>query len=188
VALCVALIATQQGALDPQFGSLHAHGVLILVGAVVLGLVTWTVLHRFRKALAGAKEGAAILAEPRAYATQVLAVELAAYVVRAAVTGLFMRAYGLPVSPQSVLLVLAVNSVSSTLALTPGGVGTQQALASAVLRNVAPSSAVAAFSLGQQLILAAWDIMFGALALASIVGWSATRTFARRGRVAHSVS
>jgi uncharacterized membrane protein YbhN (UPF0104 family) len=187
VAVCIALIATRQGALDPQFGSLYAHAVLVVVGAVVLGLVAWAVLRRC-KALAGAREGAAILAEPRIYAGHVLVVELGAYVLRAAVTGLFMRAYGLPVSPQSVLLVLAVNSISSTLAFTPGGVGTQQALASAALRNVAPSSAVAAFSLGQQLILAAWDIVFGTLALASIIGWSATRTFARRGRIAHSTS
>jgi uncharacterized membrane protein YbhN (UPF0104 family) len=187
VAVCIALIATRQGALDLQFNSLYAHAVLVVVGAVVLGLVAWAVVRRC-KALAGAREGAAILAEPRIYAGHVLVVELGAYVLRAAVAGLFMRAYGLPVSPQTVLFVLAVNSISSTLAFTPGGVGTQQALASAALRNVAPSSAVAAFSLGQQLILAAWDIMFGTLALASIVGWSATRTFARRGRIAHSTS
>ncbi len=166
VAVGIALIATRQGALDPQFGSLYAHAVLVVVGAIVLGVVAWVVVRRC-KALAGAREGVAILAEPRVYAAQVLAVELAAYVVRAAVIGLFMRAHGLPVSPQSVLLVLAVNSISSTLAFTPGGVGTQQALASAPLRNVAPSSAVAAFSLGQR---------------------SATRTFARRGRMAHSAS
>jgi uncharacterized membrane protein YbhN (UPF0104 family) len=187
VAVCIALIATQQGALDPQLGSLYAHAVLVVVGAIVLGVLAWVLVRRC-KALAGARDGVAILAQPRVYAVQVLAVELAAYVMRAAVTGLFMRAYGLPVSPQSVLLVLAVNSISSTLAFTPGGVGTQQALASAALRNVAPSSVVAAFSLGQQLILAAWDIVFGALALASIVGWSATRTFARRGRVAQSAT
>jgi uncharacterized membrane protein YbhN (UPF0104 family) len=187
VAVCIALIATRQGALDLQFNSLYAHAVLVVVGAVVLGLVAWAVVRRC-KALAGAREGAAILAEPRIYAGHVLVVELGAYVLRAAVAGLFMRAYGLPVSPQTVLFVLAVNSISSTLAFTPGGVGTQQALASAALRNVAPSSAVAAFSLGQQLILAAWDIMFGTLALASIIGWSATRTFARRGRIAHSTS
>jgi uncharacterized membrane protein YbhN (UPF0104 family) len=187
VAVCIALIATQQGALDPQLGSLYAHAVLVVVGAIVLGVLAWVLVRRC-KALAGARDGVAILAQPRVYAVQVLAVELAAYVMRAAVTGLFMRAYGLPVSPQSVLLVLAVNSISSTLAFTPGGVGTQQALASAALRNVAPSSVVAAFSLGQQLILAAWDIVFGALALASIFGWRATRTFARRGRMAHSPS
>ena len=187
VAVCVALIATQQGALDPQLGSLYAHAVLVVVGVIVLGILAWVLVRRC-KALAGAKDGVAILLEPRVYAAQVLAVELAAYVVRAVVTGLFMSAYGLPVSPQSVLIVLAVNSISSTLAFTPGGVGTQQALASAALRNLAPSSAVAAFSLGQQLILAAWDIVFGALALASIFGWSATRTFARRGRMAHSPS
>ncbi|HET8805269.1 MAG TPA: lysylphosphatidylglycerol synthase domain-containing protein [Gaiellales bacterium] len=187
VAVCIALIATQQGALDPQLGSLYAHAVLVVVGVIVLGILAWVLVRRCQ-ALAGAKDGVAILLEPRVYAAQVLAVELAAYVVRAVVTGLFMSAYGLPVSPQSVLIVLAVNSISSTLAFTPGGVGTQQALASAALRNVAPSSAIAAFSLGQQLILAAWDIVFGALALASIFGWSATRTFARRGRMAPSAS
>jgi len=187
VAVGIALVVTREGALDPQFGSLYAHAVLVAVGAIVLGVVAWVVVRRC-KALAGAREGVAILEEPRVYAAQVLAVELAAYAVRAAVIGLFMRAYGLPVSPQSVLLVLAVNSISSTLAFTPGGVGTQQALASAALRNVAPSSAFAAFSLGQQLILAAWDIVFGTLALASIFGWNATRTFARRGRMAHSAS
>src|SRR6478735_1412261 len=122
VAVGIALIVTRQGALDPQFGSLYAHAVLVAVGAIVLGVVAWVVVRRC-KALAGAREGVAILEEPRVYAAQVLAVELAAYAVRAAVIGLFMRAYGLPVSPQSVLLVLAVNSISSTLAFTPGGVG-----------------------------------------------------------------
>ena len=86
VAVCIALIATRQGALDPQFGSLYAHAVLVVVGAIVLGIVAWVVVRRC-KALAGAREGVAILAEPRVYAAQVLAVELAAYVVRAAVTG-----------------------------------------------------------------------------------------------------
>src|SRR6476619_4298482 len=43
VAVCVALIATQQEALDSQFGLLHAHPVLVLVGATVLGLLAWAV-------------------------------------------------------------------------------------------------------------------------------------------------
>src|SRR6478752_7890902 len=66
VALCVALIATQQGALDPQFGSLYAHAVLVVVGVIVLGILAWVLVRRC-KALAGAREGIAILAEPRVY-------------------------------------------------------------------------------------------------------------------------
>ena len=41
VAVCIALIATRQGALDAQFGSLYAHAVLVVVGAIVLGVVAW---------------------------------------------------------------------------------------------------------------------------------------------------
>ena len=59
--------------------------------------------------------------------------------------------------------------------LPPGGVGTQQALATAALRNTASSSVVAAYSLGQQLILAAWDITLGLLLLWTAIGWTATR-------------
>jgi uncharacterized membrane protein YbhN (UPF0104 family) len=92
-----------------------------------------------------------------------------------------MRAYGLQVTPSSVLLILAVNATASTFAFTPGGVGAQQALATAALRNSASSSVVAAYSLGQQLILAAWDVAFGVLLLWSAIGWSATRTLVQRG-------
>ena len=63
---------------------------LLVLNAAMVGLVAWVVLRRC-KGLDGAREGVAILSEPRVYAGQVLAVELAAYVVRAAVTGLFMR-------------------------------------------------------------------------------------------------
>ena len=86
-----------------------------------------------------------------------------------------MRAYDVPVSPQSVALILAVNAIASTFALTPGGVGTQQALATAALRNTASSSVIAAYSLGQQLILAVWDMAFGLVVLWSAIGWTATR-------------
>jgi len=86
----------------------------------------------------------AILANPRRYASQVLTVEAASYLMRMAVTATFMFAYDVPVSVRAVLLIIAVNSISSTFAATPGGVGTQQALAAAALRNYAPASVVTA--------------------------------------------
>jgi hypothetical protein len=48
----------------------------------------------------------------------------------------------------------------------------KQALASVALRQYAPSSVVAAYSLGQQLVLAAFDVTLGS---SSRSGWRATR-------------
>ncbi len=180
-AIGVGLVVVRPGLFSLQLGSLEGHAALALVAAVVIALVGWAVVRRFHNTWPDAREGAAILTTPRAYATDVLLVEVVSYAARVAVTATFMRAYDLPVTPSSVLLILAVNAAASTFAFTPGGVGTQQALATAALRNTASSSVVAAYSLGQQLILATWDIAFGLLVLWSAIGWSATRALLQRG-------
>ena len=83
-----------------------------------------------------------------------------------------MYAFGIPVTLRNIFLIIAANSVSSTFAVTPGGVGTQQAMASVALRNVAPASTVTAYSLSQQLIMCAWNIAFGLTLMATTFGWS----------------
>jgi uncharacterized membrane protein YbhN (UPF0104 family) len=179
--ISVGLLVLRPGLFSLQLGSVGGHAALALIVAVVIVLAGWAVMRRFRGTWTGAREGAAILTTPRVYATDVLLVEIASYAARMAVTATFMRAYGLQVTPSRVLLILAVNATASTFAFTPGGVGAQQALATAALRNSASSSVVAAYSLGQQLILAAWDVAFGVLLLWSAIGWSATRTLVQRG-------
>jgi uncharacterized membrane protein YbhN (UPF0104 family) len=178
--LCVVLVVSRPAAFDLKAGWLTNH-VLLGVGAVlVVAVVAWLLARRFRDGMAAAQEGAAIVRTPRRYASQVLAVEAASYVARMAVTTTFMYAYDVPVSARSVLLVTAVNSISTTFAATPGGVGTQQALASVALRNYAPAHVVTAFSLGQQLILTAWDVVLGFVLLWSTIGWTATRHLVSR--------
>jgi uncharacterized membrane protein YbhN (UPF0104 family) len=178
--ICAGLVVVRPGLFSLQLGSLTGHAALALAAATVVALVAWVVLRRFSDIWAEAREGAAILATPRVYATEVLLVEVASYVARVGVTATFMSAYEVPVSLQNVLLILAGNAIASTLAFTPGGVGTQQALATAALRNSASSSVVAAYSLGQQLILAAWDVGLGLLLLWSSIGWTATRALVHR--------
>jgi uncharacterized membrane protein YbhN (UPF0104 family) len=173
--ICVGLVVVRPGLFSLQLGSLAGHASLALAAATVVALVAWAVLRRFNGIWAEAREGAAILATPRVYTTEVLLVEVASYVARVGVTATFMWAYEVPVSLENVLLILAGNAIASTFAFTPGGVGTQQALATAALRNSASSSVVAAYSLGQQLILAAWDVGLGLLLLWSSIGWTATR-------------
>ena len=105
-----------------------------------------------------------------------LAPQLGSYAVRMAVIATLMAAYGLHVTPRNVLLMVAAVSISFLFALTPGGVGTQQALALVALRDAAPSATVAAYAIGQQVIITAWSVVLGAVALGATIGWRATRT------------
>jgi uncharacterized membrane protein YbhN (UPF0104 family) len=154
---------------------------LVLAGLLLL-IVARFLWKRYRKVWEDAKAGAAILRRPRLYVTRVLALQVASYTARIGVNANFMYAFGIPVTVRNVFLIIAANSVSSTFAVTPGGVGTQQAMASFALRDVAPASTVTAYSLAQQMILIAWNITFGLVAMASTFGWSATKDMVRESR------
>ena len=178
--LCVVLVVSRPQSFEIKTVWVQDHVLLALGGALVIAIVLWLLLRRTRQSITNAKEGAAILRTPRRYTSQVLAPQVASYLVRMAVTATFMHAYDVPVSPRAVLLVIAANAISSTFAATPGGIGAQQALAAIALRNYAPSDVVTAYSLGQQLIISAWDVLLGLLLLWSTIGFSATRELLRR--------
>jgi len=154
---------------------------LVLAGLLLL-IVARFLWKRYRTVWEDAKEGAAILRTPRLYLSRVLVLQVASYAARVGVNANFMYAFGIPVTIRNVFLIIAANSVSSTFAVTPGGVGTQQAMASFALRDVAPASTVTAYSLAQQMILIAWNITFGLAAMASTFGWSATKDMVRESR------
>ena len=177
--LCVVLVVSRPQSFEMDTAWLNDQALLALGGSLVIVAVMAVLMRRPGGRLAVAEEGAAILRARRRYASQVLAVQAASSLVRMAATATFMYAYGIPVSPWAVLLIIAANTISSTLAVTPGGVGTQQALASLALRNFAPSSIVATFSLGQQITISAWDMMFGLLLLWPTIGSTATHGFFR---------
>ena len=177
--VAIVLVVSRPASFEINSTWLTDHTVVGLGAAVLVAVVAWILVRRFRDTLAAAKEGAVILATPRRYATQVLALEAASYLVRMTVTAMFMYAYDVPVSPRAILLIVGANSISSTFAATPGGVGSQQALVTVVLRNYAPASTVTAYSLGQQLIIAAWDVALGLLLLWATIGWRATHALVR---------
>jgi uncharacterized membrane protein YbhN (UPF0104 family) len=174
------LFTTFPGASEIHFAALLDHPVLtVAIAAVVIALVVVVVRighRRLRRAVHDAREGAAILGAPGRYAVEVLVPQVGAYVLRMGVIAVLMADYGIPLSLHAVFLVIAANSISTLVALTPGGVGTQQALTVVVLADVAPSATVTAYSLGQQAILTAWDVAFGVAALTATIGWGATRT------------
>ena len=66
---------------------------------------------------------------------------------------------------KNVLLVLGVNAVAAVVPFTPGGAGVQQALLVKVFAGTATGATVAAYSVGQQIAIAAWTLLVGFVAL-----------------------
>ena len=168
------------GSFDVHLGWLSDHWVVLTIivvgGAALIFMVARILWHRLRRTWENAKEGAAILSHPRRFLVQVVGVESLSYIARMGVNATFMYAFHIPVSLTNVFLIVAAASVSSTVAIAPGAVGAQTALASVVLKGVAPQSAIAAYSIGQQVITTAWNVAFGLTLLATQIGWKQTRS------------
>jgi uncharacterized membrane protein YbhN (UPF0104 family) len=172
------------GSFDVHFEWLADHwvaAILIVVGGAVLtAIVVRRLWARFRSTWENAKEGGAILSDRRAFMVQVVGVEAISYVSRMGVNATFMYAFDIPVSLENVFLIVAASSISSTIAIAPGAVGAQTALASVVLKGVAPTAAINAYSIGQAVITTAFNVCFGLTLLARQIGWEETRKLVRR--------
>ena len=81
-----------------------------------------------------------------------------------------------------VLLVYGVAAVSSLIPLTPGGAGVQQALLVKVFAGTASGATVAAYSVGQQIAIAAFSFALGFAALAVVFRIRSFKEVRRRGR------
>ncbi len=62
----------------------------------------------------------------------------------------FLEAFGIPGTVRNALLVMVVGSLTTLLPVTPGGVGTQQALIVVVLGGAASDGQLLSFSVGMQ--------------------------------------
>lgn len=131
----------------------------VLVAALVLG-VAWASRHvlAFWERV---KQGLAILSRPRAFLTQVVFWQLLSWVARVATVYWFLRAFHVEATLRTALAVIVVQSLSTLLPFTPGGVGTQQAVLLFVLSGVASSTAVLGFSVGMQLVTVAVNVAVG---------------------------
>ena len=172
------------GSFDVKLGWFADHWgltlIIIVAGGLLIGIVGRMLWHRLQETWENAKEGGAILRTPRTFFVQVVGVEALSYVARMGVNATFMYAYDIPVSVQNVFLIVAAASVSSTVAIAPGAVGAQTALASVVLNGVAPQATISAYTIGQSLITTAWNAVFGLTMLARTIGWEETRKLIHR--------
>ena len=176
VALYLYLFLSVSGSFSIKLGFLADHTalvVLLVAGALVLlfllARIFWERLEGFRRQLIG---GGAILRSPRRTLTELFLPVLGSFAARLAIVAVFLGAYGIPVSFHNVATVTASNSISNSVSATPGGVGVTQAMNSAALSGSVDAATATAYSIGQQLIVSAWDVIFAVIMVSWVFGWS----------------
>jgi uncharacterized membrane protein YbhN (UPF0104 family) len=167
-------------AFDIHLGWFRHHGLLALLivvaGAfliVVLGRVFWRWL---RNAWEKAKQGGKILASPKAYILKVLVPQTISYAAKLGVIAVFLAAYAIPVTFNSVMLVVGSSSTANVTSVTPGSVGVTQAANVVALKNYAPADSVTASSLSQQLVTSATNVVYALVLVVLVFGWTGGKT------------
>jgi uncharacterized membrane protein YbhN (UPF0104 family) len=158
------LFLSVSGSFEVSLGGPHDHPgawAAIIVGGVLLIVI---LVRAFWPKLRGlwekAKQGGAILARPRQYLVQVVLPSFGAWLAKLGVIAVFLAGYGIPVTFHTVMSVTGGNSIANTVSVTPGGVGVNQAANVVALGSVTDSATATAYSLGQQLAITAWNIVF----------------------------
>jgi uncharacterized membrane protein YbhN (UPF0104 family) len=188
VAVYVYLFATVPGSLSLELGFVSEHPgatVLIVLAAiallVLLGRFFWARATHLREQLLS---GGAVLGQRRRFLVGVVLPSTVSFAARLGIVAVFLAAFSIPVTFHTVISVTGANSISSSLSVTPGGVGVTQALNVAVLGHLTSSSNATAYSLAQQLIVAAWDVVFAIIIVAWVFGWSGGKDLVRKSYVA----
>ncbi len=148
---------------DISYLAEHFRFTLFLITALaVIGLFAFALLSvRVRAFWARARQGVTILSDRPRYLREVVAWQAAAWMCRFAAFWFLLDAFRVGASVQNVLLVFAVNQVAGAVPFTPGGAGVQQALLVKVFAASAPTAVVAAYSVGQQIAIAAFTAIVG---------------------------
>ncbi|MEY2514440.1 MAG: hypothetical protein QOJ89_1798 [bacterium] len=157
-------------AFDLSFLASHPKFALFAMTlSAVLALVGFAVLSQRVKAFwARVRQGLTILFDRRRYFREVFLVQLGGWCFRFFAFWMLLDAFNVGGSVRNVLLVLGVNAVAAVVPFTPGGAGVQQALLVKVFGGAASGATVAAYSVGQQIVIAVSTLATGFVALVSI--------------------
>ena len=172
------LFLSVPGSFDENLGNLSEHpvvSILIAVGAVVLivllGRIFW---RQVKKLWLQAKQGGVILSRPKEYFTRAFLPSLLSWLCKLTVIGIFLAAFAIPVTFESIMWVTGSGSLANVVSFTPGAVGITQAtnaLALDTCCDVARSTAID-YSTAQQLITTAWNVLLALVLVVLVFGWT----------------
>src|SRR4249920_2540707 len=165
------------GAFDISFGNLTSHPGFVLIGGacaafglVILARVFWAWV---KKLWAQAKQGGAILATPKRYLKRAVLPELASWLCKLTVVGIFLAAFAIPVTLESIMWVVGSGSLANVASFTPGAVGVTQATNALALKDCCdvPHSQAVDYSTAQQLITTTWNQIVALVLILWVFGW-----------------
>src|SRR5690349_11266790 len=197
IAVPVLAFAFSQGVFPkpPDFSKLPAFDLAFFAGHPRFTLFLLTVLGiavlagfallstRVRAFWARVRQGFTILFDRRRYFREVWLVQFCGWLCRFTAFWLLLDAFNVGGSVKNVLLVLGCNAVAALVPFTPGGAGVQQAL---LVKVFGGSATVAAYSVGQQIAIAAWTFAIGLAAVVFIFRFRSFKEVIAAGRAERS--
>ena len=173
------LFLTVGGSFDIKFSFVHdrpwATAVFLLAGGYLIYVVIRRLWPRVVRWWGDAKDGGAILAHPRAYFVRVFTPSLLSWLAGLGVMAIFLTAYDIPVSFHTLMRISGGNSIANVTSVTPGGAGVTQAFNVASLNGITSAQNATAYSVAQQLVTTAWNLIFGIAMVVWAFGWSGGR-------------
>jgi len=118
------------------------------------------------------------------YAREVASWQLLSWVFRIGSLYFFLMAFHVHASIHNALLAQVVDSLSTLLPFSPGGVGTKQGLLVYVLNGQASSSQLLAFSVGQYVAVTLFNVIVGAIAVYAMLRTLRLREILGRAKAA----
>src|SRR5262249_36468990 len=176
------LFLSVPGTFDINLGNISQYPVattVIVIGGgfliVVLARMFW---RQVKKLWAQAKQGGVILSQPKRYLTRAFLPSFLSWLCKLAVVGIFLAAFAIPVTFESIMWVAGSGSLANVASFTPGAVGVTQAtnaLALDTCCDVARDTAIA-YSTAQQLIMTAWNVLLAVVLVVLVFGWTGGKT------------
>jgi uncharacterized membrane protein YbhN (UPF0104 family) len=172
------LFLSVPGSFDVSFSNITDNPALTVIivvgGGILLAMLVRIFWRQVKKLWAQAKQGGVILSQPRRYLTRVFLPSFLGYLCKLTVVGIFLAAFAIPVTFNSIMWVVGSGSLANVASFTPGAVGITQATNALALKTccgVANDTAIA-YSTAQQLITTAWNVLFATLAVVYVFGWT----------------
>jgi uncharacterized membrane protein YbhN (UPF0104 family) len=172
------LFLSVSGSINVSFNNELQHPaatIAIVAGAAfllfLLGRIFW---RQVKKLWQQAKQGGVILSTPSRYLKWAFLPSLLSWLCKLAVIGIFLAAFAIPVTFESIMWIVGSGSLANVASFTPGSVGVTQAtnaLALDTCCNVARDTTIA-YSTAQQLITTAWNVIFATALVLIVFGWT----------------
>ncbi len=171
-------------AFDLSYFASHPQFALFTITVLGIAVIALTAIlsARVKAFWARVRQGLTILFDRRRYIRQVWLVQFAGWLCRFAAFWFLLDAFNIGGSVRNVMLVLGVQAVSAVVPFTPGGAGVVQALLVKVFAAEASADTVAAYSVGQQVAIAAWSFAIGFIGLATVFRIRSFKEVIARGR------